>query len=56
MIVGLSPAAVKSMTVPEFLAAQAAFARFNGKPEEAPSDEDFWAAVAATPDRPSILH
>jgi len=56
VIVGLSPAAIKSMTLPEFIAAQNDFARSNGKPDEAPSDEDFWAAVSSTPDRPSILH
>ena len=44
-----------AMTMPEFYAARKAFERFHGagKPD-APSDEDFWAAVEASPDRPSI--
>lgn len=43
------------MTLPEFFAATKAFARFHGggKPD-VPSDADFWAAVEANPDRPSI--
>ena len=54
-IMGLSPSAMRSMTLPEFLAAQSHHARANGKPEDAPSDAEFWDAVANTPSRPSIL-
>lgn len=56
MIAGIGAADIKAMTLPEFAAARQAFERFNGMStgENAPSDADYWAAVADAAPRPSL--